>query len=70
MLLLVGSLCMLCTLLVSVILIIFFRIEEGKNMAAGYVVVVLLCVFVLSFSATWLYVKKYTVTQITCANAC
>ena len=53
-LLLMGSLCMCLTLLASVILIFIFRVEEEKNLAVGYSIVVLLCFFVLCFSATWL----------------
>ena len=47
---------MFFTLVASSTLIFIFRVEEERNVAVGYTVVVLLSVNAISFSATWMYV--------------
>ncbi len=44
---------MMLIMTVAGTLTLVFRVEEGENKAVGYIVVVLISLFVLVFNCTW-----------------
>ncbi len=55
-LLLMGAIGMCVSMVAAATLILAFRVDEGENKAVGYVVVLLICSFVINFAYGWGYV--------------
>ena len=48
-----GALGMLFSMATAATLILAFRVEDGRSTAVGYIVVVLICLFVFNFAYGW-----------------